>query len=95
MLLFSSLVQTLKAQQRSPPEKRDHSNQQRPSTPVQASVLAKVLAANPKLMIELAIELTKLTNPKVAQPDTAATAVDLPKSVTATPILSLIGLKKN
>jgi len=56
MLLLSTLLHQFKVQRS--PVVSPLSDPAKPT--IQAPVLAKVLAGNPKLMIELAIELTKL-----------------------------------
>lgn len=60
MLLLSSLVQHLRAQKSIQDTPKSVSNSQVGPQLPQATELAKILTENPKLMIELAIELTKL-----------------------------------
>lgn len=60
MLLLTSLVNHLKSQP-SPIEAPKSTVGEVESKPIDAPSLAKILHSKPKLMIELAIEMTKLT----------------------------------
>ena len=57
MLLLAALVQHLKVQRS--PTQQDTTSSSNNNSEIEASALARMLTENPKLMIELAVELTK------------------------------------
>ena len=71
MLLLAALVQHLKVQ-RSPPN-QDTTNHHQSNSEIDASALARMLTENPKLMIELAVELTKSALNETMKGDTTTT----------------------
>ena len=82
MLLLAALVQHLKVQRS--PTNQDTTTCINSNSEIDASALARMLTENPKLMIELAVELTKSALNETMKGDTTTTAVSAGHGLGAT-----------
>lgn len=72
MLLLAALVHHLRIQRSQQPDaERAHLLNRENEEQALAPTLAKILSANPKLMIEVAIEMTKMTQSEIKEQSSA------------------------